>query len=122
MKRFIVILTSLLFCKTLLAEHITGGEMFYTYMGNANGQHQYHITLKLYRDCFSAGAQLDANAGVAIFNKSTNAIVWQQQVPMEGGPQQLQLNYPGPCITNPPQVCYQVGYYEFDVSLPASIN
>jgi gliding motility-associated-like protein len=122
MKRFIVILTSLLFCKTLLAEHITGGEMFYTYVGNANGQHQYHITLKLYRDCFSAGAQLDANAGIAIFNKSTNAIVWQGQVPMEGGPQQLQLNYPGPCITNPPQVCYQVGYYEFEVSLPASIN
>jgi gliding motility-associated-like protein len=122
MKRFIVILTSLLFSKALLAEHITGGEMFYSYMGFANGQHQYHITLKLYRDCFSAGAQLDANAGIAIFNKSTNAIAWQGQVPMEGGAQQLQLGFPGPCITNPPQVCYQVGYYEFDVSLPASIN
>jgi gliding motility-associated-like protein len=122
MKRFIVILTSLLFSKALLAEHITGGEMFYSYMGFSNGQHQYHITLKLYRDCFSAGAQLDANAGIAIFNKSTNAIAWQGMVPMSGGPQQLQLGFPGPCITNPPQVCYQVGYYEFDVSLPASIN
>jgi gliding motility-associated-like protein len=122
MKRFIVILTSLLFSKALLAEHITGGEMFYTYTGFANGQHQYHITLKLYRDCFSAGAQLDANAGIAIFNKSTKAIAWQGMVPMEGGPQQLQLGFPGPCITNPPQVCYQVGYYEFDVGLPASIN
>lgn len=122
MKRFIVILTTLLFSKALLAEHITGGEMFYSYVGFSNGQHQYHVTLKLYRDCFSAGAQLDASAAIAVYNKSTNAIVWQGLVPMEGGPQQLQLGYPGPCITNAPQVCYQVGYYEFDVSLPASIN
>ena len=67
MKRFIVILTSLLFSKALLAEHITGGEMFYTYTGQAaNGDHQYHVTLKLYRDCFSAGAQLDASAAIAV--------------------------------------------------------
>ena len=106
MKRFIVILTSLLFSKALLAEHITGGEMFYTYTGQAaNGDHQYHVTLKLYRDCFSAGAQLDASAAIAVYNKSTNAIVWQGMVPMEGGPQTLQLGFPGPCISNAPQVC-----------------
>ena len=34
----------------------------------------------------------------------------------------LQLGTPGACITNAPVVCYQVGYYEFDVSLPASAN
>ena len=122
MKRFIVILTSLLFSKALLAEHITGGEMFYSYTGFSNGEHQYHVTLKLYRDCFSAGAQLDASAAIAVFNKSTNAIVWQGLVPMEGGPQTLQLGFPGPCISNAPQVCYQVGYYEFDVSLPPNPN
>lgn len=123
MKRFIVILTSLLLSKALLAEHITGGEMFYTYLGFSNGEHQYRVTLKLYRDCFSAGAQLDPSAAIAIFNKSNNAMVWNELVPMDGGnPQQLQLGFPGPCISNAPQVCYQVGYYTFTVSLPASIN
>jgi gliding motility-associated-like protein len=34
----------------------------------------------------------------------------------------LNLGSPNPCISNPPQVCYQVGYYEFDVTLPASAS
>ena len=36
--------------------------------------------------------------------------------------ERLQLGTPGPCITNAPVVCYEVGYYEFTVTLPASLN
>src|SRR6185503_16984049 len=32
----------------------------------------------------------------------------------------LVLGSPDPCITNPPIVCYEVGYYEFDATLPGS--
>ena len=32
------------------------------------------------------------------------------------------LAHPSPCITNPASVCYQVGYYEFTISLPASTD
>lgn len=120
LKRFVLILSSLFFSNTLLAEHITGGEMYYTYTGFSNGNHNYHVTLKLYRDCFSAGAQLDPSAAIAIYNNSTRSMVWSNSVPMQGLPQKLQLSDPGPCITNAPTVCYEVGFYEFDVSLPAS--
>lgn len=119
MKRLLLILTTLFFSKILLAEHITGGEMFYTFRGMVNGEYVYDVTLKLFRDCYSAGAQLDANAGIGIFNKSTNAIVWQQMVP-RSRVERLELGSPGSCITNPPVVCYEVGYYEFTVSLPAA--
>ena len=105
----------------MLAEHITGGEMFYTFLGMSDGQYQYHVTLKLFRDCYSQGAQLDASAGIGIFDKTNSALIWQQMVPRTKI-DRLELSYPGPCITNPPVVCYQVGYYEFDVSLPASVN
>jgi gliding motility-associated-like protein len=118
MKRILLILTSVLLSKALLAEHITGGEMFYTFEGMVGDRYQYHVTLKLYRDCLSQGAQLDASAGIAIFNKS-GGMVWNQLVPLRTI-QVLQLGSPGPCISNPPNVCYQVGYYDFDVVLPAS--
>lgn len=34
----------------------------------------------------------------------------------------LQKTDDDPCITNPQQVCYRVGYYNFDVTLPASAS
>lgn len=120
MKRFLLILSCVFLSKTLLAEHITGGEMYYTYLGFSNGMHNYRVTLKLYRDCFSAGAQLDPTAAIAVFNNSTGGIVSTHSVSMQGTPTTLQLSDPGPCITNAPTVCYQVGYYEFDVSLAGS--
>ena len=115
MKRFLVILATFLFSKTLLAEHITGGEMYYTFIGmSTSGEYQYRVTLKLYRDCFSAGAQLDASAAIAIFDRSkNNAMVWNSSID-RAKIDRLQLGSPGACITNAPVVCYEVGYYTFD--------
>lgn len=121
MKRFLLIVTTFLFSKTLLAEHITGGEMYYTFTGMSGGQYQYFVTLKLYRDCFSAGAQLDGSAAIGVFNRSTNTLIYNQLIPRTKT-ERLQLGTPGPCITNAPVVCYEVGYYEFSITLPASIN
>jgi gliding motility-associated-like protein len=121
MKRFLLIVTTILFSKTLLAEHITGGEMYYRFTGMSNGQYQYLVTLKLYRDCFSAGAQLDPSAAIGVFNRTTNVLVYNELIPITKT-ERLQLGTPGPCITNAPVVCYEVGYYEFSITLPASAN
>ncbi len=121
MKRFLLIITTFFLSKTLLAEHITGGEMYYTFLGMSGGQYKYQVTLKLYRDCFSAGAQLDASAAIGIFNRSTNTLVYNELI-ARTKTERLQLGTPGPCITNAPIVCYEVGYYEFTISLPASVN
>ncbi|MGZ8553837.1 MAG: PKD domain-containing protein [Chitinophagaceae bacterium] len=121
MKRFLLIVTTFLLSKTLLAEHITGGEMYYRFTGMSGGNYQYLVTLKLYRDCFSAGAQLDASAAIGVFNRSTGLLVYNELIPMTKT-ERLQLGSPGPCITDAPIVCYQVGYYEFSITLPASLN
>lgn len=101
------------------ANHITGGEMYYTFSGIVGNSYSYHVTLKLYRDCYSTGAQLDDAAPIAIYNKSNGTIVWQNEV-VRTQIVVLNLGSPSPCITNPPLVCYQVGYYEFDVTLPGT--
>ena len=103
------------------ARHITGGEIFYEYLGPgaAAGTSQYKITLRLFRDCFSSGAQLDPTANIGIFDKLSGAAV-------SGSPftvqldhiQQIQKGGNIPCIINPPQVCYQVGFYYFTATLP----
>ena len=104
------------------ANHITGGEMYYTLTSQNGNQYTYHVTLKLYRDCFSTGAQLDPTAAIGVFDRASNALVWSNNAIPRTQIVQLQIGAPNPCITNPPQVCYQVGYYEFDVVLPGNAN
>lgn len=103
------------------ANHITGGEMFYTLVSQNGNDYTYRVTLKLYRDCFSTGAQLDASAPIAIYNKSTGVMVWSSSIPRTQMAT-LSLGSPDPCINNPPAVCYEVGYYTFDVTLPGTGN
>ena len=100
------------------ANHITGGKMYYKYIGkNSNGDCQYRVTLNLYRDCYSNGALLDEDAAIGVFRTGNHSLVtsFTQHI---SNIEVLQITNPDPCITNPPLVCYQVGYYEFVVSLP----
>lgn len=120
MKKFLlVILIIVSFGTATQANHITGGEMYYTFKGMSGTSYTYEVTLKLFRDCNSTGALLDAKAAIAIFNKTNGTIVWNNLVD-KAPTVRLNLSTPDPCITNPPAVCYEVGYYTFTVSLPAS--
>ncbi len=122
MKRFLLILITVFLSKTLLAEHITGGEIYYRFDGiTTNNEYTYTVTLKLFRNCGNVGAQLDAAAAIGIFNRTTNTLVWNRSI-TKTMTEILQIRTPGPCITNAPTVCYEVGYYEFQVTLPASTN
>lgn len=120
MKRFLLILATFFLSKTLFAEHITGGEMYYTFIGiSSNGNYEYRVTLKLFRNCGNVGAPLDEAAGIAVFDKLTGAIHSKYNINISRR-DTLNLSSPGPCITDAPTVCYQVGYYEFTISVPAS--
>ena len=103
------------------ANHITGGEMYYEFIGMSGADYRYHITLKLYRDCNAPqdAAQLDPTAYIAIFDNKDNSLVAGQNVNKKPTVR-LNLSTPNPCITNPPAVCYEVGYYDYEVILPPS--
>lgn len=101
---------------TAHADHITGGEMNYTFIGITNGQYVYQINAKLFMDCYS-NRRLPNPAYFGIFNRGTGARIMDISVPMFRQ-DRLTLNNPSPCITNPPAVCYDIGIYNFTVTLP----
>src|SRR4030095_13960084 len=103
------------------ANHITRVEIFYTLVSQSGSSCTYSVTLKLYRDHFSTGAQLDPTAPIAIFDRVTGAMAWGSNGP-RATIELLQLVSPVPCIINPPTVFYEVGHYSFNVTLPASTN
>jgi gliding motility-associated-like protein len=100
------------------ASHITGGEMYYTFIGVLNGEYRYSVTLKLFQRCFS-GRQFPNPIVVSVFDKTNGSRVLDLQVPLNSTSNLSIANY-NPCISNPPVVCYDVAYYSFTVSLPGS--
>jgi gliding motility-associated-like protein len=123
MKRFLLVTAvALSFGITVNANHITGGEMYYTLTSRSGNSFTYFVTLKLFRDCNSTGAQLDPSASIAIFDRITGATVWSNSNIPRSQIQTLTLGSPDPCINNPPNVCYNVGYYTFSVTLTGSPN
>jgi gliding motility-associated-like protein len=121
MKKLLALIILFLAFKSSYANHITGGQMYYTYVGQSGSSYQYNVTLLLYRDSLSTGAPLDLSAPIAIFNKGTGVMVWNNSVPLAFVEVQ-HLSSPSPCITNPPTIIYQVGHYNFSISLPASAS
>ncbi len=96
------------------AAHIVGGDMHYECIG----PNEYRITLKVYRDCFSAGpnvADYDNPAFIGIFDASGNEVDMlnvfyqnRQSVPPETS---------NPCLSPPSNVCVEEASYVFDYVL-----
>jgi gliding motility-associated-like protein len=120
MKKLFTIALSCCLFYTAHADHITGGQVYYTYLGINGTNHQYHVTLKLFMRC-NSGRAFNNPTIVSIFDRSTNARVFDLTVPLASR-SSINLNNNNPCITNPPVVCYDVGLYEFVVSLPENQN
>lgn len=101
------------------ARHIAGGEMSYTFVSASSGGTvgRYNITLRLYRDCQSSGAQLDQEASITIYENGSTAILFNLKVPIQRVDRPTLTN-PGPCIDNPPIVCYEIGIYNAVIDLP----
>ena len=100
------------------ASHITGGEMYYVFIGINNGLYQYTVTLKLFQRCGS-GRQFPNPTIISVFDKTTNGRV--NDFPIQiSSTTNITITNPDPCISNPPAVCYDVAFYTFSIALPAS--
>ncbi len=113
------IITGLFFLiSTAKADHITGGEMFYTSAPGANGTIIYSFTLKLFMRC-NSGRTFNDPAIISFFNRATNKRTSNLNVALTSQ-ETIRLSDAGPCVTNPPVVCYVIGTYRFDVALAPS--
>ncbi|MFZ9388106.1 MAG: PKD domain-containing protein [Chitinophagaceae bacterium] len=121
-KRLRLIILSLLLCTGFGASagHITGGEMYYTYAGFFNGLHRYNFTLKFYKRC-NISTAFPNPAIVSVFNKSTGERFADINAPLNRI-ENLNLPISNPCISNPPQVCFDLAWYTFTVEVPAATD
>lgn len=99
------------------ADHITGGEIFYTYAGQSGGYYKYSVTIKFFMRC-NSGREFNNPTYVSVFDKSTGIRLQDYEVPLDHM-EMLSMEHKDPCVTNPPVVCYQVGFYYLQVSVPA---
>ena len=113
----ILILTQLFNTKKAGAEHIIGGEMYYECIGDG----EYEVTLKMYRDCFSTGAQFDNPANVALYR--VDGFLEQNITAPLTSQHNIDVSIESPCIAFPPDLCVEVGIYIFtiEVSDPAEL-
>jgi gliding motility-associated-like protein len=119
-KILLFFLLFLFFAFTAKADHITGGEIYYTSVPGANGTNSYNVTFKLFMRC-NSGRQFNNPTVVSVFDKGTNQRVTDINVSLSSS-ETIQITSQDPCITDPPKVCYVVGYYNFVLNLPATAN
>lgn len=125
LKKYIFVSLLLIFSTPLFANHISGGEMIYQYLGpgNTSNSKRYKITLRIFRDNLGGGAQMPGNVLIGIYNMDNLTLVSGSafnvnrtsliDVPVTPAPS---------CMQNPPLIDYQMGAFEFIVDLPNNSN
>lgn len=118
MKRLQLLILLLTGCiYTASADHITGGEIFYTYAGSANGYHKYNVTVKFFMRC-NSGREFNNPTIISVFNRSSGTRITDYSVNLDHI-ERLSMVHDDPCINNPPVVCYEVGFYHVTITVPA---
>ncbi len=127
MKKILFSLFLLFSFGEILASHIVGGEVFYTYLGPGTNRNtsRYRISLRLFTDCHQ---DCGGNTGVAcppdqpfigIFNNIAPSYTRVQNVRLtkDLSPMIQMTTFPG-CLPPPyPEICYSVNTYSTIVQL-----
>lgn len=104
------------------ASHISGGEIYYTYLGKSTvdpNKLSYKITLLLYKDTTVTGANvanLRSSYNISIYRGDNNALV-NNYVVNEIKYEYMKLSTYSPCLSNKPRVEFAVATYETTVDL-----
>ncbi|SFO16366.1 gliding motility-associated C-terminal domain-containing protein [Chitinophaga sp. YR627] len=105
------------------ASHIIGGEMFYKYVSRntADNTITYQVTLKLFRICGSGQniAELPDKVYFSIFNKASNT-PFEAPLVSRATKETKNLGQVDPCIVNPPDICFQIGTYVHNITVPVT--
>lgn len=102
------------------ATHLVGGSMSYQYVGRlSNGNFQYRVTLKVYRDCQASQVPFDDEIDVGVYHASGNrplASSWKFSKISE-----IQVDPPsGVNCPNMPQVCFREAIYTRLIDVPST--
>jgi gliding motility-associated-like protein len=125
-KALVIFLTLLGFFIEAKAGHIAGGELYYQYLGpgSAAGTDRFRLTLRLFRECSASGPNVAAMPtevilGIYRKNSNTSYTLHSSETVNRTNLETMQITPSAyPCIIPTPDVCYQVGYFVREVTLP----
>jgi gliding motility-associated-like protein len=124
MKNLLVLIICFFSFLPTFASHIAGGELFYEYIGNGTAPNtsRYKVTMRLFRDCLSAGQTLETErVVVGIYNTSNMTLNSSVTLSLERPIPSINLNTDAiPCLVNAPKVCFQIGVFTGTVDLPST--
>ena len=125
MKKFLFVALFSILSTSSYANHISGGEMIYQYMGPGSSPNSkfYKITLRLFRDNLGGGAAMPTSVYIGIFNNDNSSAIF-------GSPFNIGITStisvpvtpPPACMLNPPPLDYSMGTFEFTIELPNNAN
>ncbi|WP_143304976.1 PKD domain-containing protein [Chitinophaga vietnamensis] len=119
MKKLLFILICMMCTAVVQAKHIIGGQVYYKFVSNNGNSYTYKVSMKLYRICESGPqiAEMPSTVVLVAFDKSNNQSVGSFTVTRSDF-QIKNLTQFDPCIVNPPKVCFQVGLFETNITVP----
>ncbi|HVI46577.1 MAG TPA: PKD domain-containing protein [Chitinophaga sp.] len=119
MKKILSILICLACAIPAFASHIIGGQVYYKFIGQTGNMYTYRVSLKLYRICGKGEriAEMPTTVYLAAFDKGNNQLTGTYTVNRSAF-EEKRLTQFDPCIVNPPEVCFQVGLFETDITVP----
>ena len=127
MKKWLLILLVSAFVTNAHASHISGGEMYYTYLGKSptdGNKLRYAITLLLFKDTTVTGptvASLASNYNVSIYRGDNNALVGNFVMSRKSY-DFMKLSTYDKCLSSFPRVEFAVSAYEVVVDLDANAS
>ncbi len=99
------------------SSHIIGGELSYACNGNDN----YQVTLKVYRDCYNGQAPYDNPTYIFIYDNTTNQLFTSLSITFPGA-DELPNNTGNPCLIVPPNICVEEAIFTKQVHLPPTVG
>jgi gliding motility-associated-like protein len=102
----------------LMATHVVGGEIFYSYLGND----EYELTLIVYRDCGPTntnGTPFDSEAQIGVFETGSSSMFFNFTIDLFNAEVEfVPIELENPCFILPPDVCVERATYTEIISLP----
>lgn len=127
MKKLVILIITFLCFTRAFANHISGGELFYEYLGrgSAANTNKYKITMRLFRDCHPQDqmTQLLENETVivGVYHNNGSNLYTKTKLELQRPIPTIELHTNTiPCLINAPEVCFQVGVFINTVDLPIS--
>ncbi len=117
----LLILVFLLSAQHANANHLKGGWIKYTYVGEIGEDVQYKISFYQYSDCRQPD-KVDPGIWLSVYDAITSAQMGSSlYIPKTSLTTEEKSDF-GPCFSNPPYVCYLVAEYTAVITVPKNAN